>query len=328
MPKTSIASSLRRHQSLDFLDNDSDYIHPDIINMGRISFPVQRDKEKPTRLGSLEIDLEMNASDHSKSGSKQRNGFFAVYKRNSKNKTSVLGSFSTERYMVEDLEKLVANVLEQRRFFSFPRRELIPELMPGYGFKRGLALSGLAALAVAIDFGLAAYSNSLGVPHQSYTSEVFENMVGFYGQQQAVINSAAGVLMVPSLVSGLFESFYRRAARAADRIRVRHIQKQSDEYGFLYGKDAENAIVKRYLEKKRADFHRELSRKYSDILKKNSDLIYNRLLLGDDEWIRENLSANGTSPKDLFSDVHAAFDKTVPHYENHTIYLLDKPLSS
>jgi len=327
MPKTSIASSLRRHQSLDFLDNDSDYIHPDIINMGRILFPVQRDKEKPTRLGSLEIDLEMNASDHSKSGSKQRNGFFAVYKRNSKNKTSVLGSFSTERYMVEDLEKLVANVLEQRRFFSFPRRELIPELMPGYGFKRGLALSGLAALAVAIDFGLAAYSNSLGVPHQSYTSEVFENMVGFYGQQQAVINSAAGVLMVPSLVSGLFESFYRRAARAADRIRVRHIQKQSDEYGFLYGKDAENAIVKRYLEKKRADFHREVVG-YSNISRVDSDDSYNHLLMGDDEWINTHLSADGKSPAELGREVRLAFDKTAPHYENHTIYLLNKPQSS
>ena len=331
MPKTDIAASLRMNKGLGFLDDEVAYVDDEIMGMIHSIFPFQRDEKRPTRLGSLEICLMREQKEYAnylrKPGKKDPNYFCAVYKRHGKPKTLLVGAFHDDKFVIPDADRLVRNVLEQRRFFSFPRREFIPELISGYGFRRGLGVFTLAALAVATDVGLAVYSNELGVPHQCYLLDVFENMVSFYGQRQAVINSAVSTSAIPFLVSGLFESIYRRAAQAADRFRVRHIQEYSDERGFIYGKAAEEGIVKGYLRKNQQKFKDILARSY-DLSNEVLSLIYAAKLTGDSNWFDRNLDETPAEKAKAERIASAAFEATQPHYARHTKQFLDKPRPS
>lgn len=198
---------------------------------------------------------------------KGSDGFCAVYEKNGEPRTLFLGKLEDVEYVDFTANELSRGVLEQRRWFARPPKQLTAINGTHYGTKKASAVLVLAMIPIAADIGITIYNKLTG--NFAYDSVVESISDYYFSQGYNPIFTIGGPLSLVSgslLGSGLVGG---RLGKVADRIRIKNLPERA--FSFLYGPEAEQAILKDHAtmreEIRNIQLHEELRRNGIDISK-------------------------------------------------------------
>jgi hypothetical protein len=181
-------------------------------------------------------------------------GFCAVYLREGRPKTSVVGATRDRRLVEQTVNLISRKVLEQRPFASAPARSLTAENGLVFGLRIGLLIMFFVGLFLIFDLillprfgpevarGLStAFSTELAI--EAYTSRVGTLVAALFGPEGYTVitsmYSLAALILVPILIIGIV---FEVSGKRADRSRVKDLGEPARD--FLYGSEAWQDLVR------------------------------------------------------------------------------------
>ncbi len=173
-------------------------------------------------------------------------GFCAVYKRKGKPRTFFIGRLEDVVHLNSTTDVLSQRVLEQRRWFAWPPRNLTAKTGAIYGLNMANAFTMLGIGAFLIDMGISFYGKTTG----SFEYEsLLDKFVKYAGPEKEnlplmIAGSIVGVLGLIFINNFGFSYIGQKLGKIADKIRIKNLPNKA--LLFLYGEEAEKVILEDY----------------------------------------------------------------------------------